>query len=226
MIGTSDAELAERVRLLRSHGMTTLTWDRHRGHAGGYDVLAQGFNYRLDEIRAAMGSVQLRRLPDENAARARVAGLYRSALDGERGLKMPFARDEEGSVSSHHLAVVLLPAGTDRDAVRAALSEKRIQTSVHYPPIHLFTQYRESGAGRPLPRTEEVASRLLTLPLYGRMSDAQVEPGHRVAARRALETAAPSVSCGQSRLAPIHLNSITKPCQNDRKLLNLRWGPR
>jgi dTDP-4-amino-4,6-dideoxygalactose transaminase len=175
MIVTDDAELAERVRLLRSHGMTTLTWDRHKGHAGGYDVLAQGFNYRLDEIRAAIGAVQLRRLPAENAARAELAAHYRSRLDGERGLSMPFAREEEGTVSSHHLAVVLLPDGADRDAVRASLAEERIQTSVHYPPIHLFTQYREVGARRPLPRTEEVATRLLTLPLYGQMETAQAD---------------------------------------------------
>jgi dTDP-4-amino-4,6-dideoxygalactose transaminase len=175
MIVTDDAELAERVRLLRSHGMTTLTWDRHKGHAGGYDVLAQGFNYRLDEIRAAIGAVQLRRLPAENAARAELAAHYRSRLDGERGLAMPFAREEEGTVSSHHLAVVLLPDGSDRDEVRAGLAEQRIQTSVHYPPIHLFTQYREVGARRPLPRTEKVATRLLTLPLYGQMETAQAD---------------------------------------------------
>jgi dTDP-4-amino-4,6-dideoxygalactose transaminase len=175
MIVTDDAELAERVRLLRSHGMTTLTWDRHRGHAGGYDVLAQGFNYRLDEIRAAMGLVQLRRLPGENAARAEVSARYRSLLDGERGISMPFGDEEEGTVSSHHLAVVLLPDGADRDAVRATLGEERIQTSVHYPPIHLFTQYREAGALRSLPQTEEVGRRLVTLPLYGQMEPAQAE---------------------------------------------------
>jgi dTDP-4-amino-4,6-dideoxygalactose transaminase len=175
MIVTDDPELAERVRLLRSHGMTTLTWDRHRGHAGGYDVLAQGFNYRLDEIRAAIGLVQLRRLPAENAARARLAAQYRSLLDGESGLSMPFEHADEGTVSSHHLAVALLPEGSDRDAIRAALGEERIQTSVHYPPIHLFTQYREAGARRPLPRTEAVAPRLLTLPLYGQMDAAQAD---------------------------------------------------
>ena len=175
MVVTDDAELAERVRLLRSHGRTTLTWDRHRGHAGGYDVLAQGFNYRLDEIRAAMGLVQLRRLPGENAARAEVSARYRSLLDGERGISMPFGDEEEGTVSSHHLAVVLLPEGADRDAVRATLGEERIQTSVHYPPIHLFTQYREAGALRPLPETEEVGRRLVTLPLYGQMEPAQAD---------------------------------------------------
>ena len=175
MIATDDEELAERVRLLRSHGMTTLTWDRHRGHAGGYDVLAQGFNYRLDEIRAAMGLVQLARLRDENAARGRLAARYRAALDGQKGITMPFGSQESGTESSHHLAVVLLPGGTDRDQLRAALGERRIQTSVHYPPIHLFTQYREAGARRPLPRTEKIASRLLTLPLYAHMEDAKAD---------------------------------------------------
>ncbi len=57
--------LAERLRFLRSHGMTTLTWDRHRGHANTYDVVVPGFNYRLDEPRAAAGLVQLRRFEME-----------------------------------------------------------------------------------------------------------------------------------------------------------------
>jgi dTDP-4-amino-4,6-dideoxygalactose transaminase len=174
MLVTDDDELAGRLRLLRSHGMTTLTWDRHRGHASSYDVVAAGFNYRLDELRAAVGLVQLRRLPEENARRARVAQRYRRALEGQKGLSVPFGRDGEERSPSHHLAVVVLPEGADRDGIRAALGEQGIQTSVHYPPIHTFTQYREAGARRPLPRTEAVAPRLLTLPLYGRLTDEQV----------------------------------------------------
>ena len=175
MVVTADDELAARVRLLRSHGMTTLTWDRQRGHAGGYDVVEQGFNYRLDEIRAAMGIVQLRRLQAENAARAKIAEHYRVALDGRRGVTMPFADGDPATASSHHLAVALLAPGIDRDAVRAALTAKRIQTSVHYPPIHSFTQYRETGRRRPLPRTESVSGRLLTLPLYAHMDVRQAD---------------------------------------------------
>jgi dTDP-4-amino-4,6-dideoxygalactose transaminase len=174
MIVTGDEELAERLRLLRSHGMTTLTWDRHRGHASSYDVVAAGFNYRLDEVRAVLGLVQLRRLPEENAARARIAGRYREALEGVHGLTMPFA-ERDDRVSSHHLAVVLLPEGGDRGEVRRTLDAKGIQTSVHYPPIHSFTQYRPSAGRRELPITDAVAKRLLTLPLYGRMSNEQVE---------------------------------------------------
>jgi dTDP-4-amino-4,6-dideoxygalactose transaminase len=175
MIATDDDDIAERVKLLRSHGMTTLTWERHRGHAAGYDVVAQGFNYRLDELRAAMGLAQLRRLPAENASRARIAGRYREALDGVNGLSMPFGATEEGTSSSHHLAVVVLPEGASRADVRESLTEKRIQTSVHYPPIHSFSHYAELGRRRPLPRTDAVAERLLTLPLYAHMSDEQID---------------------------------------------------
>jgi dTDP-4-amino-4,6-dideoxygalactose transaminase len=175
MIVTGDEELAKQLRLLRSHGMTTLTWDRHRGHASGYDVVLAGFNYRLDEVRAAVGLVQLSRLIEENEARARIAGRYREALDGVDGLTMPFGDRDRGRVSSHHLAVVVLPDAIDRDRVRAALEERRIQTSVHYPPIHSFTQYRSLGQRRRLPRTDALATRILTLPLYGGLSDEQVD---------------------------------------------------
>jgi dTDP-4-amino-4,6-dideoxygalactose transaminase len=173
MIVTDNGELAERVRLLRSHGMTTLTWDRHRGHAASYDVVARGFNYRLDEVRAAVGLFQLRRLPEENASRSHIASRYREALGGQHGLTMPFGRISEERTSSNHLAVVLLPEGSDRDGIRAALAEQGVQTSVHYPPIHTFSAY--SAGGRALPQTDAVAERLLTLPLYGRLTDEQVE---------------------------------------------------
>lgn len=174
MIVTDDDELAAQVRLLRSHGMTTLTWERHRGHAASYDVVAQGFNYRLDELRAAIGLHQLRRLPDENARRGAIWAHYRERLDGVEGITIPFAELEDGTTSAHHLAVALLPEGT-RDDVRAELAERRIQTSVHYPPIHLFSFYEQLGSRRPLPRTESVAARVVTLPLYAHMDDEQVE---------------------------------------------------
>ncbi len=175
MILTGDDELAKQLRLLRSHGMTTLTWDRHRGHASSYDVVLPGFNYRLDEVRAVLGLVQLRRLPEENEARGRIAARYREALDGTGGLTMPFGVGGEDRISSNHLAVVVLPKGFDRAEVRGALDAKGIQTSVHYPPIHTFTQYRGAAQRRALPQTESIADRILTLPLYGRMDDEQVD---------------------------------------------------
>jgi len=173
MVVTSDERIAEQIKLLRSHGMTTLTWDRHRGHAHSYDVVTSGFNLRLDEVRAAMGLVQLRHLEARNAARGHIVARYRAELDGVHGLDMPFAADDAAK-PAHHLAVVLLPATVPRDAFRASLAARGIQTSFHYPPIHQFSTYREIGARRALRRTDAIADRLVTLPLYPHMTDAAV----------------------------------------------------
>jgi dTDP-4-amino-4,6-dideoxygalactose transaminase len=172
MVVTDDDALAEKIRLFRSHGMTTLTWDRHRGHASSYDVVLRGFNYRLDELRAALGLVELGRLREGNRARGEIVERYRRALDGEAGISMPFV-PREGVVSTHHLAVILLPEGKARHDVQTALAERGIQTSVHYPPIHMFSAYKEQPQ-RSLPVTESIAERVLTLPLFPHMSDAQV----------------------------------------------------
>jgi dTDP-4-amino-4,6-dideoxygalactose transaminase len=173
MVVTRDEELADRLRLLRSHGMTTLSWDRHRGHAQSYDVLLPGFNYRMDDLRAAIGIVQLRRLVERNAARGRIVAAYRDALDGYRGIRMPFPT-RDGTRPAHHLAVIILPDGWARDEFRAALTAARIQTSVHYPPTHRLSWYRARSRRRPLPVTDAVSDRLVTLPLYPHMGAAAV----------------------------------------------------
>jgi dTDP-4-amino-4,6-dideoxygalactose transaminase len=175
MVVTDDDAVAESLKLLRSHGMTTLTWDRHRGHAHSYDVVRPGLNYRLDEIRAAIGLVQLRRLAAENARRGELWQRYVAELEGVEGLRFPFRSRPADEVASHHLAVVLLPEDADRDLFRAELRNAGVQTSVHYPPIHRFSAYVGSTRERPLPVTEAVAGRLVTLPLFGSMTDEQFE---------------------------------------------------
>jgi dTDP-4-amino-4,6-dideoxygalactose transaminase len=173
MVVTDDDELAERIRLMRSHGMTTLTWDRHRGHAHTYDVVRHGYNYRLDEIRSAIASVGLGRLDAENAQRAGIVARYREALHGIQGIVVPFAPDPRRE-PAHHLAVAVLPHGVDRDAVRERLKAGGIQTSVHYPPIHGFTAYADIER-RELPVTDDLASRLVTLPLFPHMTTEQTD---------------------------------------------------
>ncbi len=197
MVVTDDDALAARLRLLRSHGMTTLTWDRHRGHASTYDVVEVGFNYRLDEIRAALASVQLGRLEAANARRAELADRYVTFLHDMDGIEIAFAERPDRADSAHHLAVALLPRDVDREDVRATLTEGGIQTSVHYPPIHGFTAYADTTA-RPLPRTDEVATRLLTLPLYPGLSDDGVE----LVATRLLDAVRAARTADSSRDVP------------------------
>jgi dTDP-4-amino-4,6-dideoxygalactose transaminase len=162
---TDDDELAERMRLCRSHGMTTLTWDRHRGHAAAYDVVALGFNYRIDEPRAALATARLARLDDENARRHRLDRRYRELLAGVEGV-VPTAEPPDGG--SHHLFTVVVEG--DRDAVRNLLAERGVQTSVHYPPVHRFSIY---AGPVDLPLTDAYSARAITLPMFAGMTDAQ-----------------------------------------------------
>jgi dTDP-4-amino-4,6-dideoxygalactose transaminase len=173
MLVTSDGELAERARALRSHGMTAATWVRHKGHASSYDVTVPGYNQRLDEVRAAMGTVLLGELEARNGERATRTARYASLLGEVDGLSVPFGEPGEGERRAHHIEVVVLDEGVERDRVRAELLEAGVQTSVHYPPTHTFAAHQASTADVAV--TDSVAPRLLTLPLYPHMEDAQVD---------------------------------------------------
>jgi dTDP-4-amino-4,6-dideoxygalactose transaminase len=176
MLTTDDDHLAQKMRTLRSHGMTTLTWDRHRGHAWSYDVVDLGYNYRIDEIRSAIGRQQLKKLAQNNQRRRELTQLYREMLPAAApDITIPFA-DFPWQTSAHILPA-LLPSGVDRARFAEVMKEHLVQTSLHYPPIHLFTYYRENGLSpaQPLPFTEAVAAREVTLPLYATMQPAQVE---------------------------------------------------
>jgi dTDP-4-amino-4,6-dideoxygalactose transaminase len=170
MVVTDDDEVAAQLRLLRSHGMTSLTWDRHRGHASGYDVVELGFNYRIDEARAALAAARLARLDADNALRAGAVEAYRIGLDEVDGLT-PAMPPVPGGNSANHLLTVLVDEGIDRDAVRAKLAEERIQTSLHYPPIHRFTAY---DIDVDLPLTDAYAARAITLPLFPTITEEQI----------------------------------------------------
>lgn len=172
MVTTDDHELAERIRLLRSHGMTTLTWDRHRGHASSYDVVALGYNYRIDEPRATLGRLRLADLDRQNARRGELAALYRRALD-EAGEIRPVAGPAPDTTSANHLFTIVVASSDVRDRLRAELADAGIQTSVHYPAAHRFTIYSEPGFELPL--TEAYADRTVTLPLFAHMSEDQIE---------------------------------------------------
>jgi dTDP-4-amino-4,6-dideoxygalactose transaminase len=154
--------------------MTTLTLDRHQGRAVTYDVLAPGLNYRMDEIRAAIGLVQLAKLANGNKRRADLTARYRSRLAGVP-VRIPFASQPAGAHSAYHILPLLLPEGRDRLEVIEKLKQKGVQSSIHYPPFWGFTGYQGSFDPKDTPIVAEIVGRELTLPLYPTMRDEQVD---------------------------------------------------
>ena len=173
MMTTNNDELAQKLGRLRSHGMTSLTWDRHKGHAWSYDVVDLGFNYRIDEIRAAIGLAQLGKVERNNERRRQLCKLYRDALQElVPQVGIPFER-YEGKTAAH-LMMILLPEGKNREEFMGHLKAKGIQTSIHYPPIHTFTAYHDDNKMQSLLITDNVASREVTLPLHATLTNEDI----------------------------------------------------
>ena len=208
MLTTNRDDIAEKARNLRSHGMSTLTWDRHQGHAATYDVLAHGYNYRLDDLRSALGREQLKKLERNNHRRRELTALYWEKLAPleQRGWVLPFRRkvledprwemedgrgtphpnplpraEREGDGSQHassfaaHLMAVVAPDAETRWRCAEALKAAGIQTSLHYPFIPDFAAFRETAGASDLPHSRDFCQRVITLPLYPTMTEAQVE---------------------------------------------------
>ena len=185
MVVTRDPDIADRLRLLRSHGMTSLTLDRHKGHAHGYDCTVVGWNCRLDEPRAALGRSQLARLPAANRRRLELVARYHGCLAAIGGVTPTFSAKlpgdlydaSQGRRLAPHIMAVLLPEGCDRDAVQTKMHAAGVQTSMHYRPVHTFSLHRDHAQVRcgALPVTEAIAPRLLTLPLYDTMTDEEMD---------------------------------------------------
>lgn len=192
-IATGDAALAARLRRLRAHGLTSTSRERFEGLAYSYDVEGLGWNYRIDEMRSALLAVQLERLDGFLERRRALVEHYRARLAG-LSLQLPefgwARRSEAGDRMAHHIFPLLLPPGTDRAAVMRRMREDGVETSIHYPPVHRLSAYRDVvGAAVSLPRVEAVAARELTLPLFPDMTDEQQLLACR-SLRRALETVA------------------------------------
>jgi dTDP-4-amino-4,6-dideoxygalactose transaminase len=173
LLCTDDDRVAGVARSLRSHAMTSGTWDRHTGRTTTYDVVGLGFNYRIDEPRSALGLSRLRRLEDDIEVRRALTRRYRSLLRDVPGLTFPFT-DESVDGASCYVMPVTVDDPARRDPLRIALRERHgVQTSVLYPAVHEFTAYRERVPNVSLPRTERVARTEVTIPLFPHLTEAQ-----------------------------------------------------
>ena len=164
MVTTHSEREWRLLRSLRNQG---------RADSGGWLEHARlGFNYRIDDIRAAIGLGQLERLDEILAARAAVAGRYAELLSAIPGVELPCADDADHE-RSWFVYVVGLPSGSDREAVIASLAERGVQTARYLPCIHLQPYMQERFGYRVglCPVAEEIASRTLALPFHARLGE-------------------------------------------------------
>lgn len=173
MFVTNSEELAAKAKLLRSHGMTTMSYQRASGHATEYDIVELGYNFRLDDIRASIAIEQLKKLPGDLEKRIAVRKRYLENLSNVKGIVVPFADCKE--FTSNYIMPVVLTEGNKerRNAIREKIHEAGIQTSVHYPAIHKFSIYKDYGVV--LPQTEYVTEHEITLPMYAALTMEQVD---------------------------------------------------
>jgi dTDP-4-amino-4,6-dideoxygalactose transaminase len=172
MLITNNDEYASRTKLLRSHGMTTMSYERAKGHSTAYDVVELGYNYRMDDIHSSIGLVQLDKIETDLIKRTEVRKLYVKLLSEIPGIIIPF-RDYSEFSSNYILPIVLKDGNAEkRDQIRAALAEAGIQTSMHYPAVHRFSIYKEFYSE--LPVTDYLVNNLITLPMYSKLTKEQV----------------------------------------------------
>jgi dTDP-4-amino-4,6-dideoxygalactose transaminase len=179
MLVTRSAELAQRARVMRLHGMNRSAFDRYTAKvpSWAYEVVAPGFKYNLTDIAAALGSEQLKRLPAFHQQRERLARTMDAALAGLPLLLPP--RAPAADQHAWHLYVVRLTddARVSRDVFIERLFAAGIGCSVHYIPLHLHPYWRDRYALTPamFPHSQQAFERMVSLPLYTRMNEADVE---------------------------------------------------
>jgi perosamine synthetase len=178
MLTTSDVQIAERLRTRRLHGMSRDAWRRYSKEGSWrYDVSYPGFKYNMTDTAAAMGLVQLRRLPAMHRRRQELARLYNQELAGIPELMLPVSLPEVEH--AWHLYVVrLVPERLKihRDGVIEALKQAGVGSQVHFIPLHLHSFYRDTFGLTPeqFPVASRAAETILSLPFFTLMSDEEV----------------------------------------------------
>ncbi|QTF09717.1 UDP-4-amino-4-deoxy-L-arabinose aminotransferase [Brenneria izadpanahii] len=177
MVVTDDAGLAERIRMLKFHGLGVDAFDRQTlGRQPQAEVITPGFKYNLPDISAAIALVQLKRLPQINARRTAIAQRYLQALK-----ETPFSPLEAPAWPHQHawhlfiIRVDEATCGISRDALMQALKEQDIGTGLHFRAAHTHKYYRARYPGVSLPATEWNCERICSIPLFPDMTDSDVE---------------------------------------------------
>lgn len=173
MVITKNEKLYEKLKLIRSHGMTSLSYQRYKGHATKYDIQSLGYNYRMDDIRASIGIIQLKKLEKDLIKRKKIRSLYIDKLKNQNAIIIPFKNDL--SYVSNYIFPIIIKAekNLEREIIREKLHLRGIQTSIHYPSVHRFSIYKNNYVE--LPNTDYVSNNEITLPMYSSLKSKEVD---------------------------------------------------
>jgi dTDP-4-amino-4,6-dideoxygalactose transaminase len=175
MVVTSSDELAEKVRVWSLHGMSKDAWKRYSDKGSWYyEVMVPGFKYNMSDLMASLGIHQLDKLEGFNERRRHLAKIYDEAFSGIERLQLHKVRGHV--VTNRHIYPVLIESDRDRpnrDDFIKALAERNVGTSIHFIPLHLMPYYQKTFGYRrgDFPVAESVFDRIVSLPLYPKMSD-------------------------------------------------------
>jgi dTDP-4-amino-4,6-dideoxygalactose transaminase len=177
-VSTHDEALAKKVGLLRFHGIDREAWNRY-GKSGkqDYEIVLPGFKYNMMDIQAALGLHQLKELDQFIARRTELAHRYQDVLRDWSQWTLP-ATPAYSHRHAWHLYTPLLnsaEANMDRETFMQAMKERNIGTGLHYRAVHLYPYYRERFGFKPgdFPKAEDVSERIVSLPLFPLMTDAE-----------------------------------------------------
>lgn len=179
MLVTDDEEIANKTRVLTSHGMSKNAWNRYdEGGSWMYDIEDFGYKYNMFDIQAALGLIQLKRLPEMQRRREAIAEKYNRAFKGIPGMAVLEPSKYTTTHPWHLYVIKILPEfGLKRDKVILELNNRRIGTSVHFIPVHLMSAYRKRYGYKKgdFPNTEKFFESVISLPLYPGLRDEDVE---------------------------------------------------
>ncbi|ARD38086.1 UDP-4-amino-4-deoxy-L-arabinose aminotransferase [Edwardsiella ictaluri] len=179
MVVTDDDRLAQQVRSLKFHGLGVDAYDRQtHGRAPQAEVVTPGYKYNLADINAAIARVQLAKLPELNARRARLAAYYLQQLAQHQLPFSPLSTPEWPHQHAWHLFIIRCDearCGVDRDRLMQALKERNIGSGLHFRAAHTQKYYRESYPQLRLAQTEWNSQRICSLPLFPDMTEADVD---------------------------------------------------
>ena len=171
MVITNSKQIAEKVRQLRSHGMTKSLQNRYSSeYPWIFDILQPGYNYRLDEIRAALGITQLKRIKKINDLRKKASTYYHKNLQNIPGIILPDMVNDKSH--SYHLYTIRVtkPYKLSRNQLFKKLKDNGIRTTVYWMPVHKYTAYQKFAKKSNVTNTTKIYDEILALPLFPNIS--------------------------------------------------------